>query len=105
MYGVGAVLIFFNKEHKRLGDLAASTIVVAEEHKAHPISLETVEKLQGNLSYYISEEEQELVREYFDRKDSMEDYSVLREELKQYFEEKFYAAGVLDEFRRFIEEL
>lgn len=105
MYGVGAVFIFFTREHKRLGDFAASTIVVAEKHKAHPVSLETVEKLQGNLSYYISEEEKELLMEYFERRSSMVDHLKLKAELQRYFTEKFETAGVLDEFRRFIEEI
>lgn len=105
MFGVGVVLMFFSKKHKRLGDFVASTIVVVEENKNPPITLERLEKNNENFSYYISKEENELLREYFERKNNMEDYSELRKELKSYFTEKFEELGILDEWKNFIDSL
>lgn len=94
--GVGVVLIFFSRQHKRLGDYAASTIVVAEASKTSPITLEGLQLLDERLRYYISEEEYELLREYFARKDHMADCSELREALRQHFATKFEDLGIQD---------
>lgn len=101
MLGIGAILIFFNKQHKRLGDMAASTIVVVEENKSRPITLEDLYKDRDNLSYYLSKEEQELLRDYFNRKSSMTDYSELREELINYFSKKFQDLGLSNQWEEF----
>ena len=45
----------------------ASTIVVVEESSTKPISLETLLRMNDNLSYYLTKDEYELVREYFER--------------------------------------
>jgi uncharacterized RDD family membrane protein YckC len=105
MFGVGVVLMFFSKEHKRLGDLAASTIVIAEENKNRPITLESLEKINENFSYYISKEENELLRDYFERKNSMSNYSEVREELRSHFTKKFEKLGILDDWENFIDSL
>lgn len=105
MYGVGVVLIFLTKQHKRIGDFAASTIVVAEKSKTTPITLESLQRFNDKISYYISEEEYELLREYLQRKSGMENSDEVREELKLYFTKKFQAVGVLDEWEGFIKEL
>ncbi len=105
MYGVGVVLIFLTKEHKRIGDFAASTIVVAEESKTAPITLESLQRLNDKINYYISEEEYELLREYLQRKSSMENSDEIREDLKLHFTKKFEAMGVLDQWEEFIKEL
>jgi uncharacterized RDD family membrane protein YckC len=104
-FGIGIVMVFFSKERKRLGDMVASTIVVAEENKTTPITLESLENTKEHLSYYLSEEEYELVREYFERRSSIEDNSMLREELKIYFTRKFHAMGNLNEWQSFIDSL
>jgi PHD/YefM family antitoxin component YafN of YafNO toxin-antitoxin module len=104
-YGVGVVLIFLTKQHKRIGDFAASTIVVVEESKTAPITLESLQRFNDKISYYISEEEYELLREYLERKSSMENPDEIREELKLHFTKKFEAMGVLDEWEGFIKEL
>ncbi|NLP28958.1 MAG: RDD family protein [Clostridia bacterium] len=83
--GVGVIMIFFSKHCKRLGDMVASTIVVAEESNTKPITLEGLEKANDNLSYYLSKEEYELVKEYFERKGTLINGEALRQELKQYF--------------------
>ncbi len=105
MFGVGIVFMFFSKEHKRLGDFAASTVVVAEENRNAPITLESLEKTNENFNYYISKEENELLRDYFERKNNMSNYVELREELKSHFTKKFEELGILDEWEKFIDSL
>lgn len=89
IFGVGVVLIFFTKQHKRLGDFVASTIVVSEENKARPITLEGLEKINENYRYLMSSEEYEILRDYAARKNSIEDCDCLKEQLKTYFKKKF----------------
>ena len=105
MTGLGVVFIFFNKNRKRLGDMVASTIVISEESKIRPITLESLEKSNDNFGYYISEQEQDILRDYFQRRNNMEDYSVLRSELKEYFTKKFEDLGVLNDWQEFIDKL
>lgn len=103
--GVGIVVMFFNKQHKRVGDVLASTIVVAEDTKAQPITLESLQNVNENYSYYLDEEEKELLRDYFQRRESFGDNSQIREDLKQHFTAKFEKLGVLEEFQDFINKI
>lgn len=103
--GIGIIFIFFSKDHKRLGDYVASTIVVIEESKSAPITLENLQNSNDNFNYYMSKEEQQLVRDYFERKDKMENYSEISKELRIYFIKKFEAIGVLQDFEGFINQL
>lgn len=105
MFGFGVVFIFFTKQHRRIGDLAASTIVIAEESKKAPITLESLQRINDKLSYYITNEEYELLREYLQRKSSLENTEELREELKLHFTRKFEAMGVIDEWQTFIRDI
>ncbi|HEY5563234.1 MAG TPA: RDD family protein [Clostridiaceae bacterium] len=105
MYGIGIVLIFFSKECNRVGDYLASTIVVIEENRTRPITLESLEKTNQHFNYYISREEAELLRDYSERKNKMENYSDLQRELKLHFTRKFEALGILEEWENFIKEL
>lgn len=104
-YGVGIVMMFFSKQHKRLGDLLASTMVVIEENTVRLVSLDSLQKFNELSNYYISKEEQELLREYFERKNEMTNNSHLKEELKLHFTKKFEELGILDEWQGFIDEL
>jgi len=105
MYGIGIVLIFFTKECNRVGDYLASTMVITEGNKTRPITLENLQRVNENFSYYMSKEECELLRDYYERKNSMGDYSELREELKLHFTKKFETLGILQEWENFINEL
>lgn len=105
MFGIGPVLILFTKDHKRLGDMAASTIVVLEESRTAPVTLEGLLKINEHFSYYLSEEEYELLRDYFSRREDMKDCYELKNELKAYFREKFDKLGILNEWESFIKEL
>jgi len=103
--GVGPLFIFFNKEHKRIGDMAASTIVIMENVKTRPITLDDLEKSNENFDYYISKEEQDLLRDYLERKNKMIDYAKLQQELKTHFKKKFDSLGILNEWEDFINTL
>ena len=105
MYGIGVIFIFFSKEHNRVGDYLASTVVVVEESKTRPITLESLQKVKQHFSYYVTKEEQELLRDYYERKSTMEDYNEIREGLKLHFTNKFKALGILQEWQNFINEL
>ena len=105
MYGIGVVLIFSSKEHNRVGDYLASTIVIAEENKTRPVTLESLEKVDTNFGYYMSKEESELLREYYERKNSMENYLELQQELKLHFTNKFQKLEILTEWQNFINEI
>lgn len=104
-FGFGLVFIFFSKERRRIGDLAASTIVIMDEEKIRPVSLESLQKIHPHFPYYFTEEEQNLLREYIARRDSLADSSQLRAELVQYFTRKLEAAGAGPEWEQFIREL
>ncbi|MDP4090761.1 MAG: RDD family protein [Bacillota bacterium] len=104
-YGVGVVLMFFTKQHKRVGDLIGSTIVVAEENRTQPISLEELQNMNESFSYYVTKEEYELLKEYFRRRGEMEDCSMLRAELKLHFTRKFQALNILADWQGFINSL
>lgn len=105
MFGVGVVFIFLNKQHKRVGDMAASTIVVAEQTKTRPITLESLQGDNEKLSYYMTEEESDLLRDYLERKSKLENYEELRIQLKQHFTKKFEELGIFQEWFEFIKSL
>ncbi len=105
IFGVGVVLIFFTKQHKRVGDFVASTIVVAEENKDRPITLEGLDVINENYRYLMSTEEYAILRDYAARKNSMEDCSYLKEQLKKYFNKKFETQVNSNEWDAFINGL
>lgn len=105
VFGVGVVLIFFTKHNKRVGDFVASTIVVAEENKARPITLKGLQNINENYRYLMSEEEYAILREYVQRKSSMENCDYLKEQLKEYFRKKFNTQENLNEWDAFIDGL
>lgn len=104
-FGVGVVVMFFSKQHKRIGDIVASTIVVSEGSKTRPITLESLQNFNEKLKYCVSEEEYEILREYIERRDNMENNQMLRNELKRHFTQKFEALGIINEWEGFINEL
>jgi uncharacterized RDD family membrane protein YckC len=105
LYGIGLIMILFTRESKRLGDYAASTIVVATHEKNIPIDLESLKVQNEHFSYYISSEEQELLRDYFARKQSFKTCEALRQQLKLHFTDKFESQGILKEWESFIDSL
>ncbi len=102
--GIGFVLIFFNKKNKRMGDMAASTLVV-EELKMSLSYLDLVYDSTGQ--YPLTKEESSLIQDYFARKAAM-DVSAqlnLRNQLVQYFNEKLSLQGDVEEGDTFLKSL
>lgn len=104
-FGIGTVFIFFSKERRRPGDYAASTIVVMDDVRTKPVSLESLQKINGNFTYYFTEAELNLLREYMARRNTLAEGSQLKAELARYFAQKFEAAGAGAEWERFLLEL
>ncbi|MEK6263844.1 MAG: RDD family protein [Clostridium sp.] len=105
VFGIGVVLIFLTKEHKRVGDFIASTIVVVEENQSPPITLEGLQKINEHYRYLMSEEEYEILREYVKRQNNIEDCSYLKEHLKRHFNKKIETQVNLEEWEAFIDGL
>lgn len=104
-FGLGIFMMFFNTKNKRLGDIVAGTIVVIEEKQERPIPLEQMITLTDEIRGYLSDEEQALLREYFNRKETMTHYELLRSEIRRYFKDKFTKLGIYEHNRDFIEGL
>ncbi|WP_034327922.1 RDD family protein [Alkaliphilus transvaalensis] len=105
LFGIGVAMIFFSKENRRLGDLVASTIVVIEGKEVKPVSLINLTKIDPKLSYYLTQEEEELLKEYFERKNEIEDLQSFKSELKYHMISRFTELGILEEWKDFINEL
>lgn len=89
IYGVGIALIFFTNHHKRLGDYLASTIVVLEEKREEIYNIR-LERERTNYKYSLTQEEYQLLKDYFRRRDSIrEGVSRIEQELGEYFVEKY----------------
>ncbi|EYE88909.1 hypothetical protein Q428_05200 [Fervidicella metallireducens AeB] len=105
VFGIGTILIFFSKENKRLGDYAASTIVIVEENLTQPIGIEVFSDINKNIRYYLTDEEYETLKYYYMRKNKIEDISKVQMKLKEYYTKKFKDLEIYDEYRNFIDAL
>ena len=105
LYGVGVVSIFISKNRKRIGDYVASTIVVVETDKASPILLNNMLFKHQNIRYYLSEEEEYLLRDYISRKDSLGEHKQLSEELRGYFARKLQDQLPEEELKSFLNSI
>lgn len=103
--GIGVVMIFLSQEQRRVGDLAASTVVIIDEKKKMPCTLDTLEGMDDELRCYLTKEEYELLKEYAMRRSTMKNYEGLRNKLKEYFTEKSMQLGNYEKFKRFIDAL
>lgn len=104
MYGVGIVLMFFSKNNKRLGDMVASTIVVCESNKDIPIPI-VEDNLLNYSDNHLSDDEMGILKEYYERKASMDNCIPIRNKIKAYFIEKYEKLGLMDEFRDMVNKL
>lgn len=102
--GIGVIMIFLNKKNKRIGDLAASTIVVEEEKR----SSSYLENIYNPLSQYdLTTEEISLLQDYLSRKDQLEEDSKTELQLKlvKYFKERFDIHDIILDGDRFLKSL
>ena len=71
-YGLSAIAMLVSPENKRLGDIAAGTIVVRESRVAPPaIALETAPEPSYGATRYLSGEERALVKRFLERRDGL----------------------------------
>ncbi len=88
-YGVGVILIFFTKLNRRIGDYLASTIVVLEEKREEIYNIK-LESERTNFKYSLTQEEYQLIKEYFRRKASLgEKAEEIEKGLGEYFVDKY----------------
>lgn len=101
-FGIGVLMMLFQKKNKRVGDLVAGTMVIIEEKNERPIPLEQMIAVNEEVKQYLTKEEYNLLREYFERKRTMSYYEPLREEMRGHFKKKFQEAGIYEENQDFI---
>lgn len=74
-YPIGGVVSFFHPEHRRLGDIAAGTIVIYDQtHKMHSKSVYTTHILTATdhtPNENLSEAERRVLEQFFNRRDMM----------------------------------
>lgn len=70
-YALSAVSMLVSPENKRLGDIAAGTIVVREGRLAMPSRLRAEVEPQYGATRYLSGEERALVRRFLERRESL----------------------------------
>lgn len=71
-YGLSAIAMLVSPENKRLGDIAAGTIVVRESRLVPPaIALEAAPEPSYGATRYLSGEERALVKRFLERRDGL----------------------------------
>ncbi|MGB8519794.1 MAG: RDD family protein [Candidatus Tumulicola sp.] len=70
-YAVSAISMLASPENKRLGDIAAGTIVVRDAQLAMPKRLVAQAEPEYGATRYLSGEERALVRRFLDRRDAL----------------------------------
>lgn len=94
MMYVGIFVIMFSKKHKRIGDMAAGTIVVIEKYDVgffDPVLAAQHLGLPDFLPPFMdmTAEERSIVEDWLKRRDTLPDYGAdIGEKLAKYFEEK-----------------
>lgn len=105
-YGVGIITMFFSKQHKRVGDYVGSTIVIAEEKKDDLVAIGVEMNKNYNYKYSISNEEYQLLKEYHQRKNSLEESKEeLEKELGEYFAKRLEVLKNENEYEKFLDEI
>jgi len=83
LYGLGLISMFFNKDFKRLGDLAAGTLVIYGESKQDRSNIPQAQASPPPLS--LSIDEQRAILEFAERSDFLS--SQRQEELANYLQD------------------
>jgi len=98
--GLGVIMMLFSKNHTRLGDILASTLVISENPSKYttesllwrPETFGYDDRIRHviNSEYSITPEEYEIIKDYFARKDDFLEngrYAEIR--VREYFSQKF----------------
>lgn len=99
IFGIGILFIMFNKNYKRIGDMAASTLVISENMRRFDHDSLTADQLVtsidaniniGNDHIQLTTDEYYLLKEYFVRKDSLSDCGAdIRKKITLYMTRRF----------------
>ena len=98
--GLGVIMMLFTKNHTRLGDMLASTIVISENPSKYKMesllwrpemaSYDARTRAVVNNDYPITYEEYEIIKDYFARKDDfLENGRYAEVRVREYFAQKF----------------
>ena len=90
--GIGAVCVLLNKQHKRVGDMAASTIVVAENPDIDIIHLNNVfeYRIDTYQNLRLDDDEYNLLIGFWERRNEFLDNGVgMRRHIARYLARKF----------------
>ena len=95
--GIGIIMMFFSKEHKRLGDIAGGTIVISENPNKMKNEMffyghinESLSQDVRQLDYSLEFSEIQIIKEYFARKNEFTDNGKEAfNSIKTYFSNKF----------------
>ena len=98
--GLGVIMMLFSKNHTRLGDMLASTIVISEnptKYKTESLlwrpemtSYDDRARHSINNDYQITYDEYEIIKDYFARKDDfLENGRYAEVRVREYFAQKF----------------
>ena len=103
-YGIGIILMFLSSKHKRVGDYVGSTIVIAEEKKDAPVVIGVDQSKK--YKYSITKKEYQLLKDYYKRKDSLEETrDKLEKELGEYFTKRLEVLKNEKEYGTFLDEI
>lgn len=103
-YGIGIILMFLSSKHKRVGDYVGSTIVIAEEKKDAPVVVKVDQ--DKKYKYSITKEEYQLLKDYYQRKDSLKDNKEeLEKGLGEYFTKRLEVIKNEKDYGKFLDEI
>ncbi len=104
-YGIGTILILFTKKFKRVGDYAASTIVISEEDRDITNPLDKI-NIGKSSKYILTNEERRLLKDYHTRKNFLKDQAEsLERELGEYFSKKYDLDNTYKDYGSLLKEL
>ena len=104
--GPGVVFMLFNLQRKRLGDLAAATLVVEEERTAlsMPVLPDDPSSSGGLQRYPMTREEYGILESWLNRREGLANRDSLEERIAGYYRKKF-GLGERTDSARFLQEL
>lgn len=81
---IGIVMIFFRKDKKRIGDMVSSTMVIAEDARELQKSFEVESNVDKRISI-LTDEENDLLKDFFARRAEMEEIENSFSKIYDYF--------------------